>query len=87
MQSGGPTLEAIRRIGHPSLLIYGDRSRWLRTCHLLAGTLPNAETVIVPGAGHFFPLLRPLVFASHLDAFLERAGAGAGATTAAGGQA
>ena len=87
MQSGGPTREAIRGIGHPTLLIFGERSRWLRTCQLLAETLPNAETVIVPGAGHFFPLLRPLVFAGHLGAFLERNGTAAGASTAAGGQA
>lgn len=85
MQSGGPTLEAIRAIAQPALLIFGERSRWLRTCHLLAETLPNAETVIVPGAGHFFPLLKPLVFAAHLGAFLARGGAGADAASAAGG--
>jgi len=87
MQSGGPTVEEIRGIGHPSLLIFGERSRWLRTCRVLAETLPNAETVIVPGAGHFFPILKPLAFAGHLEAFLERNGTGAAAAMAAGGQA
>jgi len=87
MQSGGPTLEEIRRIGHPCLLIFGERSRWLRTCEVLAETLPNADTVIVQGAGHFFPLLKPLVFAGHLGAFLERNGTVHGSASAAGGQA
>ncbi len=87
MQSGGPTVEEIRGIGHPSLLIFGERSRWLRTCRVLAETLPNAETVIVPGAGHFFPILKPLAFAGHLEAFLERNGTDAAAARAAGGQA
>ena len=74
MQSGGLTLEEIRKIDPPTLLIFGERSRWLRTCHLLAQTLPSSETVIVPGAGHFFPLLKPLDFVAHLMPFLERAG-------------
>jgi pimeloyl-ACP methyl ester carboxylesterase len=84
MQSGGLTLEEIRRLDHPTLLVFGERSRWLRTCHLLAQTLPHSETVIVPGAGHFFPLLKPLVFLTHLKAFLERAGQAVDTATAAG---
>jgi pimeloyl-ACP methyl ester carboxylesterase len=86
MQSGGPTLDEIRGIEQPALLVFGERSRWLRTCHLLAQTLPNSETVIVPGAGHFFPLLKPQIFVAHLEAFLERAGKPVEATTAAGGR-
>jgi hypothetical protein len=28
--------------------------------------------VVIKGAGHFFPLLKPLVFLAHLRAFLAR---------------
>jgi len=72
MQSGGPTLEEIRGLDRPVLLMFGERSRWLKTCHSLAQALPSSETVIVPAAGHFFPLLKPLVFVANLQAFLER---------------
>jgi pimeloyl-ACP methyl ester carboxylesterase len=74
LQEAGIGLTEINRIRHPTLLIYGERSRWLRTCQDLGEALPHAETAIVPGAGHFFPLLKPVVFLTHLNAFLERTG-------------
>src|SRR5438876_4886165 len=48
----GLTLNKIRRIGLPVLAIYGERSRCLRTLHGLQKSLPNCQTVIIPGAGH-----------------------------------
>jgi pimeloyl-ACP methyl ester carboxylesterase len=72
LQSEGLALEEIRRLQQPILLAYGERSRWLKTCGLLGEALPHSETVIIKGAGHFFPLLKPLVFLGHLRSFLER---------------
>ncbi|HEU4402176.1 MAG TPA: alpha/beta hydrolase [Candidatus Polarisedimenticolia bacterium] len=78
LHEGGLGLEEIRRVDHPTLLIFGERSRWLGTCRLLQDAMPRAETIIVPGAGHFFPLLKPALFLGHLRAFLERVGADRG---------
>lgn len=72
LQAGGVTLDEIRRLPHPVLLAFGERSRWIKTCGLLGEALPHAETVVIKGAGHFFPLLKPVVFLAHLRAFLAR---------------
>lgn len=74
LQTEGVGLEEIRRLDLPTLLIYGERSRWLRTCQLLSEALPHAKAHIIRGAGHFFPLLRPVSFTIHLRAFLKRHG-------------
>ncbi len=71
LQSDGLGLEGIRRIVHPTLLIYGERSRWIRTCEALAEAMVNSRTVILPKVGHFFPMLNPTGFALHLREFLE----------------
>jgi pimeloyl-ACP methyl ester carboxylesterase len=71
IQQAGLGVEDLRRIPHPTLLIFGERSRWLETCRTLQRHLPRAQTVIVPGAGHFFPLLRPTVFLHHVHRFLD----------------
>jgi pimeloyl-ACP methyl ester carboxylesterase len=63
-------LDRIRGLVPPVLLVYGERSRWLDTCRLLATALPHARTVVVPRAGHFHPLLRPALFCRHLREFL-----------------
>lgn len=83
LHEGGLQPADLGRIDHPCLLIYGDRSRWLKTSQILKASLPRARAVIVPGAGHFFPLLRPVVFLSHLEAFLTGPGAASGAESTA----
>ncbi len=55
----GLTLENVRGVEHPTLLIYGERSRCMKSCHGLQRELPDSRTVIVPEAGHFFPVSRP----------------------------
>jgi hypothetical protein len=72
LQSDGLDLDGIRRIVHPTLLLYGERSRWMGTCEALGEALENSETVIMPKAGHFFPLLNPTGFVLHLRRFLDR---------------
>jgi pimeloyl-ACP methyl ester carboxylesterase len=66
----GLTLEEIRRVSHPTLAIFGERSRWLPICRILQEALPYCRAVVVPGVGHFHPLLRPLIFIRHLREFL-----------------
>ncbi len=72
LQSDGLGLDGIRRIVHPTLLMYGERSRWMRTCEALGEALENSETVIMPKTGHFFPLLNPAGFAQQLREFIDR---------------
>jgi len=72
LESDGLDLDGIRRIAHPTLLMYGERSRWMRTCEALGEALENSETVIMPKTGHFFPLLNPEGFALQLRKFIDR---------------
>lgn len=74
MQSGGVTLDEIHSITLPTLLIYGERSRWLKTSEHLLQAMPAAERVLLANVGHFFPILRPQLFLTHLQNFLQRAG-------------
>lgn len=65
----------------PVLLIYGKLSHCVPTAEALAERLPNARLMLVPGAGHFFPIVKPRAFARALNVFLARAN-GAPAWTA-----
>ncbi|MBK1635016.1 alpha/beta fold hydrolase [Rhodovulum adriaticum] len=60
--------DALQRIEVPVRLVYGSRSRFLPTRDRLAEILPEHESLLLPGAGHFFPLLRPAAFVASLDA-------------------
>ena len=71
LESDGLDLDGIRRIAHPTLLMYGERSRWMRTCEALSEAMVNSRTVILPKVGHFFPLLNPTDFVLHLRQFLD----------------
>jgi len=71
LQSDGLDLDGIRRIVQPTLLMYGERSRWMRTCEALGEALENSETVIMPKTGHFFPLLNSEGFALQLRKFID----------------
>jgi len=80
-QSPGVSVEEIGRLTLPTLLAYGERSRWLRTAHRLGEALQNSETLILPNVGHFFPLLNPMAFVVSLRAFLDRTRSSWPATT------
>ena len=54
----------------PVLLMYGDTTHCLPTSDKLLELLPQARRVIVPGAGHFFPIAKPRFFALTLRMFL-----------------
>ena len=62
----------LRTITNPTLLVFGKFSHCLPTADRLLDCLPNARLVVVPGAGHFFPIVKPRLFARLTEAFLVR---------------
>jgi pimeloyl-ACP methyl ester carboxylesterase len=54
----------------PVLLIYGGMSHCVPTADRLAEILPNARRILVPDAGHFFPIVKPRAFARALTVFV-----------------
>jgi pimeloyl-ACP methyl ester carboxylesterase len=68
---GGLNEKTIARIKSPVLLIYGEHSHCMPTCHRLSELLPDSKKVIVPKAGHFHPLVHPEVVVDHLTSFIE----------------
>jgi pimeloyl-ACP methyl ester carboxylesterase len=65
------TLETIRQIQAPVLLIYGDRSPLKASFQSLRESLPKCRAVIIPNGGHFFPLEHPRMFVEHVSTFLR----------------
>ncbi len=62
----------------PTLLMFGKLSHCLPTAQGLLDLLPNARLMLIPGAGHFFPVVKPLYFERGLVSFLGRPEASAG---------
>jgi pimeloyl-ACP methyl ester carboxylesterase len=60
----------IRTVDLPTLLIFGEQSRCLKSCRRLEKLLPRHRTVILPGVGHFFPVEVPELFVQRLMGFL-----------------
>jgi 3-oxoadipate enol-lactonase len=54
------TLPRLSHIRAPTLVITGDADRLVpeRNSHVLAGKIPKAKLLVLPGAGHVFPLER-----------------------------
>lgn len=71
-------LTALDRLTMPVLLMYGAMSHCLPTAQKLEALLPQARRVTVPGAGHFFPIVKPNFFARTLRMFLAGVDARAG---------
>jgi pimeloyl-ACP methyl ester carboxylesterase len=65
----GLTAEAITRITSPTLLLYGERTRFMGTFNFLKDNLPNARAWLVPNRGHQLPLVRPATFINSVKAF------------------
>jgi pimeloyl-ACP methyl ester carboxylesterase len=70
--AAGNTLQRTCECSQPVLLIFGERSRWIGSCHVLRKSLPKSRAVVISDAGHFHPLQRPDLFANHLREFLLR---------------
>jgi pimeloyl-ACP methyl ester carboxylesterase len=70
-------LEALKVLdGVPTLILCGDRDRLtpVGNSHVMAEALPDAELVVVPGAGHMVMLERPAVVDAALQRLLRRVG-------------
>ncbi len=65
----GLTEEAIARISPHTLLLYGERTRFLGTFEYLRDNMPNARGWLVPNRGHQLPLIRPATFINSVKAF------------------
>lgn len=62
----------LSRLALPALVVVGEHdSASLEPCRQLAATLPDAELVVIPGAGHVVNLARPEAFNAALLGFLE----------------
>ena len=68
---GELTLDAVRRIHTPTLLVYGDQSHFLGSYEFLKGALPNCIPELLPGGEHFGPLEQPDLLVEHITAFLS----------------
>jgi pimeloyl-ACP methyl ester carboxylesterase len=68
----GLTAERICHLNKPVLLSYGGDSYCLDTCRELETLLDDADKVIHPGLGHFFPLVKPELVVQDVRRFLEK---------------
>lgn len=67
---------ALSKLDVPTLVVVGSEDgESLEPCKELAEALPNAELVIVPGAGHVVNLAKPNEFNAVVEGFLGRLGA------------
>lgn len=71
---GALSLEAIKHIHTPIMVMYGEGSAYLGTYRYLAENLPNRETVLLPRTpwgGHFGPLEQPELLADLINQFFH----------------
>ena len=76
-QGRRPSLEdfeaGFARLAAPVLLVLGEEDEpCIAATHWLAGVIPNAELVVLPGGGHAPMLEDPAGFNRLLESFLER---------------
>ncbi|MGQ0611861.1 MAG: alpha/beta fold hydrolase [Paracoccaceae bacterium] len=69
-------LAALSGLTMPVLLLYGALSHCLPTSDRLLERMPQARRLLIPGGGHFFPIVKPQAFARALSVFLSGAGRG-----------
>ncbi len=67
----GLTVEKLATIAHPTLAVYGGKSPMLRSLRGLESHLADCRGVVIPDAGHFFPLSRSEEFVSMVRPFLK----------------
>jgi pimeloyl-ACP methyl ester carboxylesterase len=60
-------------IGQPMLAAYGEQSARKRSARTLRRVCPHCRLRMLPGAGHFFPLTRPRLFARLALDFIQLA--------------
>ncbi len=69
--AGGMTVEALTRIGHPVLLLYGGKSNYLGTYDVLRETLPNCTPVLLDNYNHFEAMEHPEELIKQIRPFLQ----------------
>jgi pimeloyl-ACP methyl ester carboxylesterase len=69
-------LDGLARVQAPVLVVGAehDAATGVEAVHLVAGCFPHAETVVLPGAGHFPWVDEPEAFRSAVSGFLGRVG-------------
>jgi pimeloyl-ACP methyl ester carboxylesterase len=70
---GDMTLDAVRTIQTPTLLVYGRDSHFISSYDFLHQALPNCKPVLLPGGEHFGPLEQPELLTGHIQQFLKPA--------------
>ena len=68
---GDLTLEAVRTIQTPTLLVYGRDSHFISSYEYLHKALPNCKPVLLQGGEHFGPLEQPELLTEHIQRFLR----------------
>jgi pimeloyl-ACP methyl ester carboxylesterase len=66
----GLTADRLGTLHCPTLAMFGEHSGCLQTLRGLQESLPGCRTVMVPGAGHLHPLVRPDLFLHHVREFI-----------------
>jgi pimeloyl-ACP methyl ester carboxylesterase len=69
---GDMTLDAVRTIHTPTLLVYGRNSHFISSYDFLHQALPNCKPVLLPGGEHFGPLEQPELLTEHIQQFLKK---------------
>jgi pimeloyl-ACP methyl ester carboxylesterase len=67
----GMTLEAIGRVQHQTLVLYGEDSVFVGTYEYLRDHLPNATCFLMPDSEHFGPIERPELLLRYVGEFLR----------------
>ncbi len=69
MVVGSLTMDRIKDINAPVVLLYGEGSAFMGTCDELCARLPNARKVLLPRTdwGHFAPLEQPELVAEQIE--------------------
>jgi pimeloyl-ACP methyl ester carboxylesterase len=68
---GDLTLDAVRTIQTPALLVYGRDSHFISSYEYLRNALPSSKSVLLPGGEHFGPLEQPALLTEHIQDFLR----------------
>jgi pimeloyl-ACP methyl ester carboxylesterase len=67
--SGILTTEAIGQLRVPMQALYGELSFCRPTLNALRERVPHLDSTVIPGVGHWLPLVKPEVFVKHVKRF------------------
>lgn len=65
------TARALAKLSMPTLLLYGAKSHCLPTSDGLLEAIPGARRIVIPEAGHFFPVIKPRLFGRAVNTFVS----------------